>query len=294
MELNRLPPVEPALDPAAIQRDAERLTEVPANRIFARGDFDLLVFHRDDAPALFHELTRQREITFRLAGQGTGRSRDETAEDAWYRQLVLWDRTANAIAGAYRLGFTAEVLPEHGIEGMYLSHMFDFAPDFFSRDARALELTRSFVTAPYQNDRIALPLLWQGLGRIVLRERIERLFGSVTLSPDFSDDSIRLMTTWLAQHRLHPTGPLATARLPLATHHPDVPEDGRTIDGLRDRITDRSGGPKPIPPLLRHYLSLGARFHAFHIEPSFNRAIYCLLEVEVASMPRSHARRFLG
>ena len=294
MESNPQPTIEPALSSASLRRDAERLANDPAARLLGRGDFDVLVFHGAEAPALFHELTRQREITFRLSGQGTGESRDETAEDGWYRQLILWNRKNHEIAGAYRLGFTADVLPAHGLAGLYLSHMFDFAPGFFTRDSRALELTRSFVTAPYQNDRIALPLLWQGLGVVVRHHRIQRLFGSVTLSPDFSDASRRLMTTWLARHRHHPTGFLATARLPFPCDDLDLPTGGVTIDELRPLITDCSGCPKPIPPLLRHYLSLGARFHAFHIEPSFNEAVYCLLEVEVASIPKTHSRKFIG
>lgn len=294
MESTKTLPIEPALDPAAIRRDAEQLIAAPACRLFGRGDFELLAFHRDDAPSLFHELTRQREITFRQSGQGTGHDRDETAEDAWYRQLVLWDRKASRIAGAYRLGLTAEVLPDHGLSGMYLSHMFHFDSRFFSRDSRALELTRSFVAAPYQNDRIALPLLWQGLGALVRLHHIQRLFGSVTLSPEIADDSRRLMTSWLARHHPCPGGSLANACRPFPTDHPDLPAGGTSIDELKSRITDQAGQTKPIPPLLRHYLSLGARFHAFHIEPSFANAVYCLLEVEVTAIPLPHARRFIG
>ena len=287
-------PIEPSLDPELIRNDAARLAESPAARILQQGDLEVLFFHRDEARSLFHELTRQREITFRHSKQGSGKARDETVEDAWYQQLVLWDRSKGVIAGAYRVGFTADVLPHHGTSGMYLSHMFDFEPEFFTRDARAAELTRSFVSTAYQNDRVALPLLWQGLGRIVCQHKIQRLFGSVTLSSEFSSDSRRLMTSWLKRHRNHPTGSLATAREPFPTDHPDVPDDASSIDVLRPMIVSRSGEPKPIPPLLRHYLSLGAVFHAFHLEASFGNAVYCLLEVDVATMPPSHARRFLG
>jgi hypothetical protein len=102
------------------------------------------------------------------------------------------------------------------------------------------------------------------------------------------------MTSWLKRHRTHPAGSLATARQPFPADHPDIPGDGFSIDALKAAILDRSGAPKPIPPLLRHYLSLGAVFHSFHLEPSFGNAVYCLLEVEVATMPPSHAQRFLG
>lgn len=288
-------PIEAALDSRVIRRETEWLMAQPDKRLLGRGDFEVLVFCRDEAPSLFHELSRQREITFRHSGQGTGLARDQTPEDGWYRQLVLWDQRQGQIAGAYRLASSTEVIADHGLKGMYLSHMFYFDPMFFSRDSQALELTRSFVAKAYQNDRVALPLLWQGLALLVRRGGVQRLFGAVTLSPDYTDNSRRLMTAWLARFRSYPSGPLAFARQPFPIFHRQVGlVGGKTIDELRPWITDRFGAIKPVPPLLRHYLSLGATFHAFHIEASFNEAIYCLLELEIAGMSPAHARRFMG
>lgn len=278
----------------ALQREAARLRAIPAHHILTRGPFELFLFRKEHAPALFFELCRQREITFRLAGQGTGSAFDETPEDAYYDQLVLWDSKHQRLAGAYRLGQTGELLSQNQSPSLlYLTHMFNFEPPFLTRDQNALELTRSFVASNYQNDRLALPLLWQGLGAAVLRLKATRLFGSVTLSSDFSDASRALMVSWLTNHRTHQPKSLAQAHKKFPDHTNPGWNPDRNIDELKSQIVDHNGAPKPIPPLLRHYLTLGASFHAFHIESSFNDAVYCLLEVAVAKIPSAHRERFL-
>ena len=279
--------------PETLQQEIAKLQANPAHHILTRGSFELFLFRKEHAPALFFELCRQREITFRLAGQGTGASFDETPEDEYYDQLLLWDAKQQKVAGAYRLGQTGEVLSQKGTSALYLTHMFDFEPTFLTRDENALELTRSFVGAEYQNDRLALPLLWQGLGTSVLRLQATRLFGSVTISNDFSEESRALMVSWLTKHRIHQPQSLAQAHKKFPNENLPGSDPDRKIDELKSQIVDVDGNPKAIPPLLRHYLNLGATFHAFHIEASFADAIYCLLEVEVAKMPPAHRDRFL-
>ena len=45
---------------------------------------------------------------------------------------------------------------------------------------------------------------------------------------------------------------------------------------------------------MRYYCMLGARFLAFHVEPSFQDALYCLLRVELAGMDKRYRKRFMG
>ena len=286
-------PIADAPTSESLLLEVAHLKNSPEHLVLTRGNFDLFLFRKEDAPKLFFELCRQREITFRLAGQGTGNGFDETIEDDYYDQLVLWDHEKQGLAGAYRLGQTGEVLTQRGADALYLTHMFDFEESFLNRDQTALELTRSFVAADYQNDRLALPLLWQGLGKAVLRLSATRLFGSVTLSADFSTESRALMVAWLTKYRTHRPSSLAEAHKKFPDQSSQGWDPERNIDELKSQIVDTQGEPKPIPPLLRHYLKLGASFHAFHIEASFNDAVYCLLEVEVAKIPAAHRERFL-
>jgi len=288
-------PVVPPLEGKLIAQDVSCLRRTPSNVLFEKGNFAALWFQREDAPALFHELCRQREITFRLSGQGTGAALDETPEDHWYHQLVLWDLRCERIAGAYRVGSTSEILPRIGVDGLYLSHMFEFAPEFFERHERSLELSRSFVVADYQNNQFALPLLWRGLGEVVKILKAGMLFGSVTLAADFSEKSRGLVVDWLVRHRCHQPCALARALRPFSNHElPGGWNPDRAIEKIRESVTDTEGRSKPIPTLLRHYLRLGASFHDFHVESSFNDALYCLLEIDVNHIPDAHRRRFIA
>lgn len=288
------PDIRPPLDLAEIRQDASRLLDSGGHEILAHGGHHVLAFVRHEAPALFHELARQREITFRASGQGSGTAFDETPEDEYYTQLVLWDDETSRIIGAYRIGFTAEVLATCGAEGLYLSHMFDFTPDFFTNLGSAMELSRSFVIPACQGDRLALAMLWNGLGLLLVRHGgIRGLFGSVTISADYSPASRELLVAWLRHHRSLPGSPPVRARAPFGNPNIPAPEH-ENIDALRPGIVGNDQQPMPIPPLIRHYLPLGARFHAFHREALFGDAVYCLLSVDIEQMPPAHRRRFLG
>ncbi|HTR00851.1 MAG TPA: lysophospholipid acyltransferase family protein, partial [Candidatus Acidoferrum sp.] len=54
--------------------------------------------------AVIREIGRLRELAFRRVGEGTGKRRDLDHFDRHYRHLIVWDREALEIAGAYRLG----------------------------------------------------------------------------------------------------------------------------------------------------------------------------------------------
>ncbi|MDP1591902.1 MAG: hypothetical protein Q8M07_29350 [Prosthecobacter sp.] len=69
---------------------------------------------------------------------------------------------------------------------------------------------------------------------------------------------------------------------------------GDPIETLRDTIRAPDGSPRSIPPLIRHYLSMNARFIDFHVERDFGDALYCLLRVDLTKAPHSHLRRFIG
>ena len=249
--MSSLPPNAIAEPPSAdaLQQDVAKLLASPDHHLLTRGSFELFIFRKEHAPTLFFELCRQREITFRLSGQGTGHPFDETPEDEYYDQLLLWDTTHQRIAGCYRFGQTKEVIARGGQSALYLTHMFDFEDDFFSRDENALELTRSFVAPDYQSDRLALPLLWQVMGSTGVRLGGARLFGCVTLSNDYSEESRALMVSWMTQYRTRQPHSLAKARHKFPVEVQAGSEPDRNIDELKSQIVDRDGNPKPIPAL---------------------------------------------
>lgn len=288
-------------DAAEMQREAALLQSGP-QRLLEQGRFCVMMFQRHEAPALFHELTRLREITFRAAGQGSGAAVDVTLEDDYYHQLVLWDTEQQRLAGAYRLGFTEEVLQSRGQDALYLSHIFHIAADFFRQIGPAIELTRSFLHPDYQKEPLALALLWRGLGTVVAaRPQIRSLFGSVTVPATVSDASRAVIVEHLRRHHsaepalrslIRPRAPFQAPgfahRLMADAHAED------SIESLRDAIRGPDGSLRTIPPLIRHYLSMNARFIDYHVEREFGDALYCLLRVELSQAPLPHLKRFIG
>lgn len=291
------PPVPVAELAAEIEglNDAHRLLRSPDQEI------DVLLVRGGRAPLLLRELGRAREITFRAAGQGSGRDCDVSPEDDYYEHLVLWHRHERRLMGAYRLGFTRDILARHGPSGLYLDHVFKIDPSFYEELGPAIELSRSFVLPEYQRDNRALALLWRGLGAAATTRGCPTFFGSVTISNQHHPATRALLTDYLA--RAHADAPelrtLVSARHPFqpttryhslaAEAYADAP-----IEALGPLVDALENGARGIPPLMRYYCSLGAKFLAYHVEPTFQDALYCLLRVDLRTIPEGYRRRFLG
>lgn len=296
-----LPPVRAAGDAGALVREVEALSNGPA-LLMQSSPYRLLLFTKPQAPHLFHELCRQREITFRLAGQGSGLDFDETAEDAWYTQLVLWDDQRQCLTGAYRLGFSDQVIAGRGTAGMYLDHVFDIKPGFYDRMGPGIEMSRSFIRAGFQGEQRPLALLWRGLGEVIARNpRYRNLYGSVTISAAYSKLGRAVLVEYLRRNQAEDPAwrELVKARTPFVPEtrfHGPIAQAfaGPSVDALRPIIALSERDQRPIPPLIRHYLPLGARFIDFHVEAEFGNAVYCLLRVDLTRSPRGHLKRFLG
>ena len=66
---------------------------------------DIYIVTWQDSPNVVREIGRLREIAFRAAGGGTGKSLDLDEFDTMehpYSQLIVWDPEAQEILGGYR------------------------------------------------------------------------------------------------------------------------------------------------------------------------------------------------
>ncbi len=271
-----------------------------AKVLLERGGFELLRFRGDAEPELLEALGRAREITFVAAGQGTGKEIDLSPEDLHYHHLVIRDTATGELVGAYRMGLTEPILKEFGPAGLYLDHVFAIDPEFYKQIGPAMELSRSFVMPHFQKDGAALGLLWKGLGATASEFGVRNLFGSVTISDAFQPASRAVLATQLEREHADAADlrALVRARAPFAPktrYHPLVAEAwrGEPATALWKVVEDIEGGLRPPPPLIKYYLSLGARFLAFHVEADFNDALYCLLRVDLEAMPARYRARFL-
>ena len=137
--------------------------------------------------ALYRELGRVRERTFREVGEGTGNSLDlDTSIDSQFCQIILWDPKEKQIVGGYRagIGSTMELTDLYN-----LKVGFRFSRSFRRHLKKGVEFGRSFVQEQYQS-QAGFHSLWQGLHRFLKHLQtttfpdVRYMFGGISIGAD--------------------------------------------------------------------------------------------------------------
>lgn len=292
-------PMLPLVAPVAPARLQAAIVERPhAQLLLSQDGFDVYCIPGSEMGVLLDEVARLRELSFRMVQEGTGQSRDTDAYDGHYRHLILWHRESRAIAGAYRLGFTDEILPRLGVHGLYTHSLFDFKRSLFDDLGPSLELGRSFVSPEWQRSFHPLRLLWAGIARIIVQTpQLAVLFGPVSVSAAYSAAGRQLIADVLHRHRadlqlqgrVRPRHPLRRTRV--------VPAQRDVVSALADpqllsRLLSHIERGPGLPVLLRHYLDLEARFAGFNVDDDFGSTLDGLVFVRVATIPPKILARF--
>lgn len=294
---------EPVAAPVAANLLAEEIERLPEDRCLARnGDLAVYLGKAREVPQLLREVGRLREITFRGAGEGTGKTRDLDAFDDYYEHILLWHSTKRELVGAYRAGNTKEILAERGIKGLYTSTLFRFDERIFQKLGPALELGRSFVRPEYQRQYAPLLLLWKGIARMVARRpEIPVLFGAVSISNDYSEAS-REMICRFFEARMHEDElagmieprrrfrPGAMRRFDCRAMHHAL----RDLDELSEPITDVEADGKGLPILLRQYAKIGGRLLGFNVDRKFSNVLDGLVVVDLRKTEAAVLERYMG
>ena len=203
---------EDIIQPVDKQLLREELTSDKQLRMTNKSHNEIYVITAHTAPNVLREIGRLREIAFRAAGGGTGKSLDldefDTCKNC-YKQLIVWNPEAQEIIGGYRyLNGTDCELNDEGQPKLATSHMFRFS-DKFIRDylPYTVELGRSFVSLEYQNVRVntksifALDNLWDGLGALtVLNPHLRYFFGKMTMYPSYIRRGRDMILYFLKKH----------------------------------------------------------------------------------------------
>lgn len=303
------PPAAGRLEPLVAAQPPERLAAeveaLPAAQVLATsGPLVALQADARQIPYLLLEIGRLRELTFRQAGEGTGRQLDLDHFDSYYTHLFLWHREKREVVGAYRLGRTDEIRARYGVAGLYSHTLFAYGEELLDRLGPALELGRSFVHPEYQRHFAPLLLLWKGIGAFVRRHpHYRRLFGPVSISRDYSLLSRRLIADALQERCEIPElarlvrarTPLRRGRLKVKGCDPKLARDlCRNFDEVAEVVADLDPGPGGIPVLLRHYLNLGGQVLAFNVDRQFSDVLDGLIVVDLARTERKTLERYLG
>jgi putative hemolysin len=294
---------EPVAAPVAAELLTKELETLPEDRRLAENsDFAVYLGTAREMPQLLREVGRLRELTFRGAGEGTGKSRDLDSFDEYYSHILLWHKSRQELVGAYRAGNTAEILAERGVGGLYTSTLFRYDEKIFQRLRPALELGRSFVRPEYQRQYAPLLLLWKGIARMVARQpAVPVLFGAVSISNEYSSASREMIYRFFEAHMQEdelaglieprrPFRPGLLRRWDCSGMHRAL----RDLDELSQPITDVEADGKGLPILLRQYAKIGGKLLGFNVDRKFSNVLDGLVVVDLRQTDATVLERYMG
>lgn len=267
------------IQPVPLELLLEELTPEKQLRMTNKSHNEIYIVTAHDSPNVMREIGRLREITFRLAGGGTGKEVDidefDISENC-YKQLIVWNPEAREIIGGYRYLMGDQW--EYDAEGQPIlatSHMFRFSDKFINEYAPyTIELGRSFVTPEYQSSKkgakslFALDNLWDGLGALtVINPDMKYFFGKMTMYPDYIRFGRDMILYFLKKHfddkegLIYPMKPLKLdtpeEELEQVFCGRDFKEDYRILNGGIRALGFN------IPPLVNAYMNLSPTMKLF-------------------------------
>ena len=274
------------------------LTELEAIReksfLYSASDYDCYLADYEDIPNLMHEIARLREETFRAIGEGTGKSLDQDEFDKHFKQMILWDKVKQKIAGCYRLGIGSEIIPRFGIKGFYVSTLVNIDESFSDKLCHTIELGRSFVSLEYQKEVLPLMLLLRGLSDVVVRyPEINHFIGPVSISAWYPKFYLSLIARFVSEkHAVEDElKGKVTPKTPFVPDFLKVDADvllQNNMNGVDkfDKFLFRlSNGLYRLPTLFKKYLKLNAKFLCFNVDPDFNDTLDALLFLTFTDFP---------
>jgi len=280
-------PIAAAVSPELLAIDVAALGV--AAKLAESGALDAYIARSEQIPNVLPEIGRLRELTFRSAGEGTGRATDLDRFDSQYLHLFLWNREKQEVVGSYRLSGV-----EAGVDGLYTATLFHYGQAFLDKLGPALELGRSWIRAEYQKAFAPLLLLWKGIGQFIRRHpQYKTLFGAVSISNQYQSVSRELMVSFLERNAslknwtglIGSSNPFRSRR---AAHTPFDLED------LSQVVSDIEPSRAGVPVLLRQYLKLGGKLLGFNVDPEFSNALDGLILVDLTRTEPKLLDRYLG
>ncbi len=267
--------IEPIISPVPKELLEEELTNDLLVRTTSRGENHLYDFNAHEAPHAMTEVGRLREIAFRMAGGGTGKSMDIDAFDTHpefpYRQLVVWNSKQKEILGGYRYIIGTNIKTDN----LATFPVFHFS-DTFVKDylPYTIELGRSFVQPEYQNSNknrsglYALDNLWDGLGALIVRyPEMKYFFGKVTMYSNYDKIARNYLLYFLNKH-FPDTDALVTVIDKLDYNKEDplfagLFESGSYDEDYRSLVKLLRGRGERIPPLINSYMRISPNMRVF-------------------------------
>ena len=260
--------------------------------VWKEKNYQVYITPTTSIPHILREIGRLREITFREVGEGTNKKIDLDNYDIYYNHLFIWDKEAQMIVGAYRIGKGDEILNTMGKRGFYISELFKIKEPFYPILRQGIELGRSWIRKEYQLKPLPLFLLWKGILKyLVDNQKYRYMIGPVSISNNFSKFSKSLIVDYITKnhfdyelaHYVKPRNKFKADLTPIDTDL--LIENSETLKDLDGLIGDIETSHMKIPVLLRQYLNLNGKIICFNIDPKFSDCLDGFLVVDLHQVP---------
>lgn len=275
-----------------MEKDIESMRNTQAF-LFAHNNYECYLASYQMIPYLMREVGRLREVTFRAVGEGTNKATDTDKYDQHYCHLLLWDNVDKKIAGAYRMGLGKDIYAKYGINGFYISELFNFEPEIQPFFSRCIEMGRAFVTSEYQQKPWPLFLLWRGIIHVSLRNPEHKyIVGGVSISNQFSNFSKILMIEFMRSHYYDPyVAQFIRAKKEFKPKIKDLDKEFIFDEAKADLnkfdrlIEELEPNGLRLPILIKKYIKQNAKLIGFNVDPKFNDAIDGLMYIRISDIP---------
>jgi len=271
--------MEPIIPPVERDLIEEELSRQEILRKTNNNENFIYVIEYNNSPNVVREIGRLREISFREAGGGTGKSIDlddfDTGDNS-YKQLLVWDPQEREIVGGYRFFLCDEAKIDNKDKPLLsTSNYFEFSETFINEYLPyTIELGRSFVQPNFQPSRqnrkglFSLDNLWDGLGALVVDHPDKKyFFGKVTMYRNFNKRARDLILYFM--HKFFPDNEnLVYPFNPLPIETPTKEFEGLfTENNFEDNhkilFQEVRKCNENIPPLINSYMGLSPTMKTF-------------------------------
>ena len=242
------------------------------------GNREIYIVDNRDAPYTLLEIGRLREIAFRDAGGGTGKSVDldkfDLSENP-FQQLIVWDPKEEEIIGGYRfIKYSDLKRNQEGILDSPTTHLFRLDDFFLVHFAPyTIELGRSFVQPDYQatfdirKGMFSLDNLWDGLGALVVKNpKTKYFFGKMTMYSSYNREARNYLFAFLKLYfpdpdqMVRPKVPVVVENIEKYTQPfsgNSYNDDYKILNGIIREHREN------IPPLVNAYMNLSPTMRSF-------------------------------
>ena len=306
--------MNPIIDPIPVEILEEELTQELFLRKTNKANNEIYIVNARNAPNVLREIGRLREVTFRMAGAGSGNDCDLQhfdIEDVACEQLIVWNPEAREIIGSYRFTWGSRVsFEENGQPHNNTAHLFHFSEKFTKEYLPySLEMARAFVQPKYQTSEMgvkslfALDNLWDGIGGLVaLNPQLKYLMGKVSVYCTMPEVARKAIFFYLDKYHgdrenlLVGRNAETLSSEEIAFYNEMFPDTATAKDNYKVLNTFVKSHNDKVPPLIHSYIELsnGMKTYGTCSDSDFGDCYDTAMTIELSKIYENKRDRYIN